>query len=210
LSTVKESIANLRRIGSALAPAIATAFRPNSYTNFAREGARAALMQCDFLSDEEKEVEVPMLVSSITVDSGPIKDSLVFKMNGRSIYAADRSAVSLIMHPPAPEIVRQWVEEEKRLTAIDYNEDGSRQDTETIARRVMAAMQRNPADFFGVHEPGKKSLDPTGLPQFAHMTQLTPDRLEQALVLVLNGWRDQLLNDLPGAVAWRIRTVLHS
>lgn len=226
-SNITSAIGNLNRIARTMDEHIATAFDPKLYTQACREGTRAILMQSDNLTDQEKETQVPILVDTITVESGP-RHSLLFQMGGMSIWTDERSGVNMILNPPSMDEVTKWIElgkqgdpDGKRLDSRDqFQEDdveaghltGDWQETDVIARRVMAAMQRRPDLFFGTTEPDKKSLDPSGLPMFAGLTGVHPEDFERVLIEVLAAWKRWLTEQMPivDDVVWRIRTALEA
>lgn len=219
MSTPAQSIARLTRIAANLPIHIATAFNPDLYLESVQAGALAILQNCDFLTDDEKEVDAPIIAESIKIERGGVPDSLVFTIGGIAIYANRYDAVNVIMNPEVlPDKIREWVQMGKegdpmgkRLDSRDRTATGEWEDTEKIAKRVFFAVKRRPQDFFGADEEGKKSLDPSGLPAFAGLSKITPpENLEKALFLVVGFLKQHLLDSLPESILWRMRTAIEA
>ena len=93
-SNIGQVLTRMTRIANTLQPNIATAFNPGLYQENVREGVRAILAEADFLSDNEKDIAIPILLDSITIENGPIQNSLVISMGGINIWAASRESVA--------------------------------------------------------------------------------------------------------------------
>lgn len=215
--------ATLTRIANALPQHIATAFNPSLYESNIREGVRAILAESEFLSDNEKDSAIPILLDSIKIENGTTPNSLIISMGGMSIWAARRDAVKVITEGDiALETVKDWVRAGregqmgpdgepigKRLDGRDVDAQGNAMSDDEIARHVFFEMKRDPENWFGTTEDGHGALNPSGIVAFGSFTNIDPSENQaRALMLVLNYLRRWVIDTFPELIVWRIQTAI--
>jgi hypothetical protein len=168
------------------------------------------------LFDEDERAQIPLLVERITSSSGDNKMQFVLEAKSASDFLfpefdAVGNPIWDAGAPEPPKEVVDWVSEYKEKDPErDAYKKGRRKGEwytdERIAKRVMAAIERDPTPWFRTDEPGHGALNPQGLAAIVGLTGLPAEKVSKALLIVLYEWKKALSEELPHTIAAQIRS----